>query len=85
MGLIGETLRAELARAYQAPDRHYHDLRHIEALLSLARNHRAALDDHEAVEAAIWFHDAVYDARRSDNEEESAKLGAGAACRPRGR
>src|SRR5262249_8094638 len=64
----------ELERTYQAPDRHYHDLRHIEALRGLARQHRAALNDHEAVEAAIWFHDAVYDPRRSDNEEQSALL-----------
>src|SRR5438105_3827006 len=74
MGIVSETLRAELMRAYQAPDRHYHDLRHVETLLGLARQHRAALNDHEAVEAAIWFHDAVYDARRSDNEEKSAQL-----------
>jgi len=74
MGLVGETVRAELERAYRAPDRRYHDLRHIEALLGLARQHRKALRDQEAVEAAIWFHDAVYDPRRSDNEETSAEL-----------
>jgi predicted metal-dependent HD superfamily phosphohydrolase len=74
MSLISEAIRAELARAYTAPDRHYHSLTHIEALLSLAHQHQGALADPEAVEAAIWFHDAVYDTRRHDNEEKSADL-----------
>ena len=74
MSLISEAIRAELARAYTAPDRHYHSLTHIEALLSLAHQHQGALADPDAVEAAIWFHDAVYDTRRHDNEEKSADL-----------
>jgi predicted metal-dependent HD superfamily phosphohydrolase len=74
MSLISNTIRAELVRAYMAPDRHYHDLRHIEALLSLARQQADVLSDGEAVEAAVWFHDAVYDTRRHDNEAKSAEL-----------
>jgi predicted metal-dependent HD superfamily phosphohydrolase len=74
MSLISPALRAELSQAYGAPDRHYHDLRHVEALLGLAREHAAFLCDPEAVEAAIWFHDAIYDPRRSDNEARSAEL-----------
>jgi len=76
MPLISEAIRAELMRAYAAPDRHYHNLGHIEALLRLARQHRGALADPDVVEAAIWFHDAVYDTHRHDNEEKSAALAA---------
>jgi predicted metal-dependent HD superfamily phosphohydrolase len=74
MSLLSEAVRAELRRAYEAPDRFYHDLRHIEALLRLAQEHAAAIADPDAVEAAIWFHDAIYDTRRNNNEERSAEL-----------
>jgi predicted metal-dependent HD superfamily phosphohydrolase len=74
MPLITEAIRAELVQAYAGPDRHYHGLAHIEALLALARKHRPDLTDAEAMHAAIWFHDAVYDTRRHDNEERSAEL-----------
>jgi len=74
MTLISPSLRSDLANAYQAPGRHYHDLRHIETLLGHAAACSAAIADRDAVEAAIWFHDAVYDTRRNDNEEMSAVL-----------
>jgi len=63
-------------RANSAPDRHYHNLAHIEAMLALMRAHENALSDLTSVEVAIWFHDAVYDTRRDDNEEKSAELAA---------
>ena len=74
MTLISAPVRAELVRAYAAPDRHYHGSRHIEALLGLAAQYADAIADRDAVEAAIWFHDAIYDTRRRDNEERSAAL-----------
>lgn len=63
-----------MLRRYRAADRHYHGLPHIEALLGLAEEFRDALSDPEAVAAAIWFHDAVYDSRATDNEARSADL-----------
>jgi predicted metal-dependent HD superfamily phosphohydrolase len=76
MTLISAPLRAELVAAYTAPGRHYHDLRHIETLLGLAEDCADEIADRGTVEAAIWFHDAVYDTRRGDNEERSAALAA---------
>lgn len=74
--LIDESIRNWLSGLYRASDRHYHGLAHIEALRALAGEYRGNLADPDAVEAAIWFHDAVYDSRRSDNEERSAALAA---------
>jgi predicted metal-dependent HD superfamily phosphohydrolase len=76
MTLISAPLRAELVAVYTAPDRHYHDLRHVETLLGLADACAGEIADRDAVDAAIWFHDAVYDTRRGDNEERSAALAA---------
>ncbi|TPK75856.1 hypothetical protein FJ527_16345 [Mesorhizobium sp. B2-4-18] len=72
--LIDDALKTELSVLYKAGDRHYHNLTHIEAMLELADDYRTLLDDPEAVEAAIWFHDAVYDSRAKDNEAQSAAL-----------
>jgi len=72
--LIDEPLKQELSALYRADDRHYHNLAHIEAMLALAADYRALLSDPEAVEAAIWFHDAIYDSKAKDNEARSASL-----------
>jgi predicted metal-dependent HD superfamily phosphohydrolase len=74
MSLLSNELRSRLIAIYSDCDRHYHGLRHIETLLALAAEHAREITDHEAVEAAIWFHDAVYDTRKADNEAQSAEL-----------
>ncbi|MBT1154227.1 hypothetical protein J1C56_01330 [Aminobacter anthyllidis] len=74
--LIDDATRAELTALYLADDRHYHGIRHIEALLALLTEYRAEFADPDAVEAAIWFHDAIYDSQRKDNESLSASLAA---------
>ena len=67
--------REELAAAYAAPGRHYHNLTHIEdSLAALARVENISPLDREILCAAIWWHDVVYDATRADNEELSARL-----------
>jgi len=76
MSLIDGKLRDELVRAYAAPERHYHNLAHVEAMLGLKSSYEDALSDPQSVEAAIWFHDAIYDTRQHDNEERSAQLAA---------
>src|SRR5215813_15092507 len=74
MSLLSDDVRARLTAIYSGGDRHYHDLRHIETLHALAQENAREISDNEAIEAAIWFHDAVYDTRKADNEEQSAEL-----------
>jgi predicted metal-dependent HD superfamily phosphohydrolase len=64
---------ARLTAAYASSERHYHGLSHLTALLTLARKHAALVRDRLAVDLAILFHDVVYDPRRADNEEMSAR------------
>jgi predicted metal-dependent HD superfamily phosphohydrolase len=65
----------EMIAAYAAPGRHYHNLQHIEdCLAALAGVSGLNERDREALTAAIWWHDVVYDATRPDNEEQSARL-----------
>jgi predicted metal-dependent HD superfamily phosphohydrolase len=67
--------REQLVAAYTAPGRHYHNLSHIEDCLdALARVENLSAADREILSEAIWWHDVVYDATRSDNEELSAQL-----------
>ena len=64
----------ELVRAYGDPARHYHTLGHITELLGLLDRNGRQIADPDAVEMAIFFHDAVYEPTRSDNEAASAAL-----------
>ena len=64
-----------LIAAYSAPDRHYHDLAHIEDCLDLLSSvDNLSVAERDLLLHAIWWHDAVYDPRKSDNEEQSALL-----------
>jgi predicted metal-dependent HD superfamily phosphohydrolase len=67
------SLLSQLVNAWSAPHRHYHSLRHLqECLQLLERWGRDEAARHE-VGIALWFHDAVYDPRREDNEDRSAR------------
>jgi predicted metal-dependent HD superfamily phosphohydrolase len=60
--------------AYASSGRHYHTVEHIlECLAYFDRVHAHAARPDE-LEAALWFHDAVYDVSRHDNEALSAQL-----------
>jgi len=63
-----------LTQAYAEPHRHYHNQQHLAECLAEFGAARHLAQQRIAVELALWFHDAIYDPKASDNEEQSAAL-----------
>jgi len=61
----------DLLIRYSEPQRVYHTLSHVATLFALLPDGHS---ERAALEFAVWFHDAVYDPTRNNNEEESAAL-----------
>jgi len=67
---VGTELRGLLG----APDRHFHNLDHIRDCLRHFDEVAPLLADPDAVELALWFHDAIYVPGDPTNERRSAEL-----------
>ncbi|MEU1596564.1 hypothetical protein ABZ468_27840 [Streptomyces sp. NPDC005708] len=63
-----------LLHRWSEPQRRYHTVEHLAAVLDRVDVLAEFADDPEAVRLAAWFHDAVYQPDRSENEERSARL-----------
>ncbi|MFE5919738.1 hypothetical protein [Streptomyces sp. NPDC056468] len=63
-----------LLTRWQEPQRHYHTLTHLTAVLDRIDELAGHARDAGVVRLAAWFHDAVYLPDRSENEERSAHL-----------
>jgi predicted metal-dependent HD superfamily phosphohydrolase len=63
----------ELLTRYHEAHRAYHTREHLEECLVLLDEVWGHCDRPEEVAIALWFHDAIYEPHRSDNEAASAK------------
>lgn len=70
---------AELIARYAEPHRFYHTSRHLEECFEKWSELREQADHPAEVEAALWFHDAIYDTHSDSNELRSAELAQKAA------
>jgi predicted metal-dependent HD superfamily phosphohydrolase len=68
-------LDALLAR-WTEPHRRYHTSQHLRECLTLFDAHRALAERPGEVAVALWFHDAIYNTIRHDNEAASADWAA---------
>lgn len=79
-------VHAALIARYEEPHRRYHTVQHLDECFARLDDAGVLAEHLPEVELALWFHDAVYDTRRSDNEAQSAALaraqgvGAGVAA-----
>lgn len=80
LGLIGngQSEYVEfIVKNYSHKDRHYHNLTHIQSCLEDFEQVMNLPEHPKAVESGIWFHDSIYDPKRTDNEEKSAGIAYG--------
>lgn len=68
----GSSLYEELVASYGEPHRKYHTLQHLTECLQTFEKVRPLAQRPAEVELALWFHDAMYDVKRGDNEAQSA-------------
>lgn len=70
------TLWDEIDKKYSESSRHYHTLTHLENLIFQLDKIKDKIVDWETVSFAIFYHDIVYRATKSNNEEMSAEIAA---------
>ncbi|MFZ2511316.1 MAG: hypothetical protein WAW85_09540 [Gordonia sp. (in: high G+C Gram-positive bacteria)] len=73
---IAPAIAEELFRRWNEPHRRHHNQQHLDEVLAALQTVRAdGLDFAERpVVLAAWFHDAIYQPLRADNEQASADL-----------
>lgn len=71
---VGSDIFRKLNVLYSEPFRQYHNFNHISYCLRQFDQCTALMDEPDAVELGLWFHDAVYVTGAKDNERRSADL-----------
>lgn len=67
-----EVIWQNILTHYQQPNRHYHTLKHIEAMYQYFLAIKNQLHNPSSVLLALVFHDVIYDPTKTDNEAQSA-------------
>ena len=70
---VDDGLYQRLVACYSEPHRSYHTMQHLEECFVHLESVRALAERPDEIELALWFHDAIYNTRRKDNEERSAE------------
>lgn len=68
------TYWTEIEKNYSGKGRYYHTLQHLDHLLNQLIAVKSEIKDWDVVLFTLYYHDIVYNSRKSDNEEKSAEL-----------
>lgn len=74
LGMVFIPVGERLFKRYSEPGRHYHDARHGLACVKALGSYPGAVKNHDAVELALWFHDAAYSARATPRENREGSV-----------
>ncbi len=64
---------SEIEKSYSRSDRHYHNLAHLNSILTELKIHQDKFSNWDTIIFAIVYHDFVYNTLKSNNEERSAE------------
>ncbi len=62
----------EIEKNYSSKSRHYHNLKHLENMISDLDHVESQVNNIDALLFSIYYHDIVYKSTQSDNEHKSA-------------
>jgi predicted metal-dependent HD superfamily phosphohydrolase len=71
---LGEMLWEEIEKHYTDKKRHYHTLTHLQELFHQLSEVQEQIQDWDTLLFSLFYHDIIYQATSSDNEEKSAAL-----------
>ncbi|WP_430467251.1 HD domain-containing protein [Winogradskyella ouciana] len=69
---IVASLWEDIVNHYSNTNRYYHNLAHIQNMLSQAEDFKSHIEDYDVLVFAIWYHDIIYKSTKKDNEVKSA-------------
>jgi predicted metal-dependent HD superfamily phosphohydrolase len=72
--LLIDAYWTEIEKAYTYKERHYHTLAHLENMLKELIEVQNHISDWNTMLFSLYYHDIVYNALKTTNEEQSAEL-----------
>lgn len=71
---LANNLWLEIFTKYSDAKRHYHTIEHLEAMIADLKEVKTKIADWDTILFATFYHDIIYKASSSSNEEDSAKI-----------